>query len=119
MEKASHRKYTTGFNYKDKREEESEYIQSSQPVQTDEFVAVVTKSSENNIAEIEMRNRFCIDDDLNILSFGENFDKKLTITKMTDLKGQEVLDAKLVQQKLLVQTTFPLQEGEIIRKRCE
>ena len=119
LEKASHRKYTTGFNYKDKREEESEYIQSSQPVQTDEFVAVVTKSSENNIAEIEMRNRFCIDDDLNILSFGENFDKKLKITKMTDLKGQEVLDAKLVQQKLLVQTTFPLQEGEIIRKRCE
>ncbi len=117
LEKTSHRKYTTGFNYKDKQKEESEYILSSQPVQTDEFVAIVTKSSVNGVAEIEMRNRFCTTDELNILSFGNNFDKKLEILKLTDEKGNELTDAKLVQQKLLITTPFPLFEGEIIRKR--
>lgn len=117
LEKTSHRKYTTGFNYKDKQKEESEYILSSQPVQTDEFVAVVTKSSVDGVAEIEMRNRFCTTDELNILSYGDNFDKKLEIIKLTDEKGNELSDAKLVQQKLLITTPFPLFEGEIIRRR--
>ncbi len=117
LEKTSHRKYTTGFNYKDKRKEESEYILSSQPVQTDEFVAIVTKSSVDGVAEIEMRNRFCTTDELNILSFGNNFDKKLEILKLTDERGNELSDAKLVQQKLLITTPFPLSEGEIIRRR--
>ena len=117
LEKTSHRKYTTGFNYKDKRKEKSEYILSSQPVQTDEFVAIVTKSSSDGVAEIEMRNRFCTTDELNILSFGNNFNKKLEIIKLTDAKGGEITDAKLVQQKLLLTTPFPLFEGEIIRRR--
>ena len=117
LEKTSHRKYTTGFNYKDKQKEESEYILSSQPVQTDEFVAIVTKSSVDGVAEIEMRNRFCTSDELNILSFGNNFNKKLEILKLTDAKGGEITDAKLVQQKLLLTTPFPLYEGEIIRRR--
>lgn len=117
LEKTSHRKYTTGFNFKDKQKEESEYILSSQPVQTDEFVAVVTKSSVDGVAEIEMRNRFCTTDELNFLSYGDNFDKKLEIIKLTDEKGNELTDAKLVQQKLLITTPFPLFEGEIIRRR--
>ncbi len=117
LEKTSHRKYTTGFNYKDKQKEESEYILSSQPVQTDEFVAIVTKSSKDGVSEIEMRNRFCTTDELNILSYGENFDKKLEILKLTDGKGNEILDAKLVQQKLFITTPNPLFEGEIIRRR--
>ncbi len=117
LEKTSHRKYTTGFNYKDKRKEESEYILSSQPVQTDEFVAIVTKSSVDGVAEIEMRNRFCTTDELNILSYGDNFDKKLKILKLTDEKGNGLTDAKLVQQKLLITTPLPLFEGEIIRRR--
>lgn len=117
LEKTSHRKYTTGFNFKDKQKEESEYILSSQPVQTDEFVAIVTKSSVDGVAEIEMRNRFCTTDELNILSYGDNFDKKLEILKLTDEKGNELTDAKLVQQKLLITTPFPLFEGEIIRRR--
>jgi U32 family peptidase len=117
LEKTSHRKYTTGFNYKDKQKEESEYILSSQPVQTDEFVAIVTKSSIGGVAEIEMRNRFCVTDELNILSYGENFNKKLEILKLTDQNGNEIFDAKLVQQKLFLTTPYPLFEGEIIRRR--
>ena len=117
LEKNSHRKYTTGFYYKDKQEEQSEYTLTSQPVQTDEFVAIVTKSSQNGIAEIEMRNRFSVTDELNILSFGENFGRKLQILKLQDEKGNEITDAKLVQQKLLISTPFPLFEGEIIRRR--
>lgn len=117
LEKTSHRKYTTGFYYKDKQEEQSEYTLTSQPVQTDEFVAIVTKSSQNGIAEIEMRNRFSVADELNILSFGENFGRKLQILRLQDEKGNEITDAKLVQQKLFISTQFPLLEGEIIRRR--
>jgi hypothetical protein len=86
-------------------------------VQTDEFVAIVTKSSIGGVAEIEMRNRFCVTDELNILSYGENFNKKLEILKLTDQNGNEIFDAKLVQQKLFLTTPYPLFEGEIIRRR--
>ena len=37
--------------------------------------------------------------------------------KMTDEKGQDVLDAKLVQQKLKLYTDLPLKSGDILRKK--
>lgn len=48
LEKASHRRYTTGFNFKDKQHEESECLSTSMPVQTHEFMAIVTATPSTN-----------------------------------------------------------------------
>ncbi len=114
--KASHRKYTTGFNFKDVYAEESECLESSYPVQTHEFMAIVTGQTENGYATIQQRNRFVVGDKLEILSPTETFNKIITITEMKDLEGNDVQIAKDVQQTLLVKTAYMLNPGDIFRK---
>ena len=63
-----------------------------------------------------MRNRFQIGDELEILSPSNNFNKIITVQKMESETGEEILDAKLVQQKIYLYTDYPLQEGDILRK---
>ena len=113
LEKASHRRYTTGFYFGD---EEKQYTLDSMPVQNSEFVAVVTKC-ENGIAELEMRNKFSVGDTLEILSPDANiFNKKFKIEKITNSAGIEVESAKVVQEKVTVPCKFNLQVGDILRR---
>ncbi len=113
LEKASHRRYTTGFYFGD---EEKQYTLDSMPVQNSEFVAVVTKC-ENGIAELEMRNKFSVGDTLEILSPDANiFNKKFKIEKITNSVGIEVESAKVVQEKVTVPCKFNLQVGDILRR---
>ena len=113
LEKASHRRYTTGFYFGD---EEKQYTLDSMPVQNSEFVAVVTKC-ENGIAELEMRNKFSVGDTLEILSPDANiFNKKFKIEKITNSAGIEVDSAKVVQEKVTVPCKFNLQVGDILRR---
>ena len=114
--KASHRKYTTGFNFKDKFAEESECIESSYPVQTHEFMAIVLEDEKDGFVKVEQRNRFAIGDKLEILSPGEHFNKTLEIEEMKDLDGAAVYDAKDVQQVLYIKTPYSLKAGDILRK---
>lgn len=117
LEKASHRHYTTGFNFKDKRKEESECLSSSMPVQTHEFMALVVGSTKNGLAEIEQRNRFKVGDELEILSPDENFNKKFIVNNMKNENGEQVLDACRVQEKLFIDTPYNLKVGDILRKK--
>ncbi len=114
--KASHRKYTTGFNFKDIYAEESECIESSYPVQTHEFMAIVTQDSKDGYVTVEQRNRFVKGDKLEILSPSKYFNQFLEIGEMKDLEGNIIEDAKGVQQTLLIKTDFDLKAGDILRK---
>ena len=51
-----------------------------------------------------------------MLSPSENFNKKFTVTKMYNENGDEIDDAKLVQQKLYLKTDLKLNSGDILRK---
>ncbi len=117
LEKASHRRYTTGFYF---GATDKEHTQTSMPIQTHEFMAYVIADSitENgkNKALIEMRNRFKVGDELEVLSPNNTFNKVIKIEKMTDENGNEVVDASLVQQKLYLYTSLNLQQGDILRK---
>ena len=112
--KTSHRAFTTAYtlggnfdtvNYSD-----------SQSVGEKQFIAVVTKSTEGGYAEIEMRNRFKKSDVLEILSPSENFNKTFIVNEMYDEDGNEIVDAKIVQQKIRIKCEYDLREGDILRK---
>ena len=112
--KASHRRYTTGFYFKD---EEKIYTEDSMPVQESEFVAVVTKDAENGMVELEMRNKFSVGDQLEMLCVDDQaFNKKLEIEKIVNSKGEEVDSAKVVQEKVTVPCKFNLKAGDILRR---
>ena len=114
LNKTSHRKYTTGFYY---GSNDKECLESSSPVQTHEFMAVVIGKNENGKVLIEQRNRFKVGDTLEVLSPTDTFNKTILVTPMTDEKGQEVVDALGVQQNLYLTTDLQLQPGDILRKQ--
>ncbi|MDD4291910.1 MAG: U32 family peptidase [Clostridia bacterium] len=113
--KASHRKYTTGFYFDDTHKQ---YYESSKAVAESEFIAVV-KDFSNGVAIVEQRNRFCTGDELEILSANQSFGKRFVVKKMTDLEGNAIDDAKLVQQILLVDCPYELKPFDIFRKNHE
>lgn len=114
--KTSHRKYTTGFYFGSC---DKECLESSYPVQSHEFMAVVIKDFDGEKVLIEQRNRFKVGDELEVLSPNATFNKKLKVTKMENEKGEVIDDAKNVQEKLYLYCNLPLKEYDILRKEIK
>lgn len=112
--KTSHRKYTIGFYF---GADDKECLESSYPVQTHEFMALVIGDSDGEKTLIEQRNRFKVGDELEVLSPNDTFNKIIKVTKMENEAGEQVDDAKNVQEKLYLYTTLPLKKNDILRKR--
>ncbi len=114
LDKTSHRGYTTGFYFKG---ENNICIETSKPVCDYKFMArALGYDEEKKLLVLEQRNRFKVGDELEVLSPGENFNKKIKIEKMFDEEGNFVDDAKIVQQKLYVPTDVKLSENDILRR---
>ncbi len=116
LEKTSHRRYSTGFYFGSK---DKEYRESSMPVQSYEFMAMVRSENVDGYVEIEQRNRFKVGETLNVLSPGDEFNKDFVVKEMLDIDGNVVDDASRVQQILRIKTQLKLKPGDILRKRIE
>lgn len=102
LEKTSHRRYTTGFYF---GADDKEYLKDSMPVQTAVFIAKVVEDAKDGIVKVEMRNRFKVGDELQVLSPDDNFLKTIKISKIINEKGEIIDDAKRVQE--IVQINCP------------
>ena len=115
LTKINHRAYTKAYFYGendktlnyDEGQEQGEY----------EFAAWVIGYDDGK-ALVEMRNRFAVGDELEVLSPGDSFLKKFVVGNMTDEDNVPVTDAKLVQQRLKIAVPFRLYAGDILRKKC-
>ena len=112
LEKTSHRRYTTGFYF---GADDKEYLESSMPVQTYVFIAKVVEDAKEGQVKVEMRNRFRVGDILEVLSPDGNFLKTITISKIIDSKGEEIDDAKRVQEIVTINCPYSLKAGDILR----
>lgn len=115
LENCSHRLFTTGFMFNDG--EIRQNYQTSHQVQNSTFLGVVKKNLTDlqNPTEgkllVEMRNRFKIGDEIQLLSPTKAFGKKFIITNITDKDGTIVEDAKRVQQILQLTIKLNNQSG--------
>ena len=91
-------------------------MESSQPVQQSEFVAVVKEPAKNGKVLIEMRNRFKIGDTLKILSPNDSFGKEIVVKSITDINGKAIEDADKVQALLYINCDYPLSPLDILRR---
>ncbi len=114
LEKTSHRKYTTGFYFSN---DDKECLESSNPVQTFEFIAKVKQDAKDGYCLIEQRNRFKVGDELEVLSPSQTFNKKIIVEELLNTEGAKVTDACKVQQPLYLKTNLPLKENDILRKK--
>lgn len=117
VEKTAHRLFTTAYalgandqtvNYNDSQSR-GERI----------FAAVCIGGGADENGEyslIEMRNRFRVGDELEVLSPSDLHDFRFTVTKMTTETGELIEDAKLVQQKIKLYAPVRLTEGDMLRK---
>lgn len=99
LEKSSHRKFTTGFVVSDG--EIRQNYESSHQIQSSVFKGTVLENLGDSLL-VEMRNRFKVGDVLEVLSPTKAHNRQLTIVKMVNEKGEEVMDAKRVQEKLRI-----------------
>lgn len=113
--KTFHRAFTEAYAFGNNTETVN--YGDSQSAGDSVFMAYVLSYDDvNKRALIEMRNRFKVGDVLEILSPSDSFNKNIAVEKLTDENGDEVLDAKLVQQKLYLYTDIRLAEGDILRR---
>ena len=112
LEKTSHRRYTTGFFFGAK---DKECLETSMPVQTYEFIAMVKEDAKDGMVKVEMRNRFKVGDVLEILSADDNFLKTIEIKEIFDSKCQPITDAKRVQEIVTINCPYALKAGDILR----
>lgn len=116
LNKTAHREFTTAYLLGEN--DRTENFSDSQSVGTHKFIAsVLEDTSEEGYALIEMRNRFVGGDVLEVLSPSKSFNKKIVVLKMTDEKGEIILDAKLVQQRVRLYTSVHLCAGDMLRKK--
>lgn len=116
LDKNSHRDYTSGFYFE---EENTVCLNTSQPKCDYDFIAEVKGYDKEKCAIIvEMRNRFALGDELEILcSNAKYYNKTLKIEKMFDENENEIVDAKLVQQKIYIVSDMILEDNDILRKK--
>ena len=113
--KNSHRDYTTGFYYGDR---DNVCLETSQPKCEYEFIAQVVGYREDlGMVEVEMRNRFKVGDELEILSPSEYWNRILKIDKMYDSDMNAIEDAKIVQQHIFIPTDKKLEYLDILRNK--
>ncbi|MBP3619343.1 MAG: U32 family peptidase [Clostridia bacterium] len=112
--KASHRHYTTGFYFKD---EKKQFVEDSMPVQESEFVAIVEQDCKDGKVVLQMRNKFSVGEELEVLSPSqETFNKKLKVESIVDSFGNNVDSAKKVQENVIVPCLLNLKKGDILRR---
>lgn len=113
--KTNHRAFTTAFTL-DKNDQTVNYA-DSQSAGEKSFIAVVNSYDEKTgVAEIEMRNRFFVGDELEVLSPSDSFNRVIKVTDLKNKAGEAVEDAKIVQEKLYLKTDVKLSAGDILRR---
>lgn len=116
LEKTAHREFTTAYLLGEN--DRTENFLDSQSVGTHKFIAnVIDYNESEKYALVEMRNRFAVGDVLEVLSPSDSFNERITVKKMQDEKGNEITDAKLVQQRIKLYSEVKLSNGDILRRK--
>ncbi|MBQ9513741.1 MAG: U32 family peptidase [Clostridia bacterium] len=115
LEKTAHREFTTAYLLGEN--DRTVNYEDSQSKGTRKFIAVVLEDCKDGYAIIEMRNRFAVGDELEVLSPNETCNKIIKVNRLEDEKGEKINDAKVVQQRLKLYTEIPLKSGDILRTK--
>ena len=86
------------------------------PVQNTTFMAQVVESAKDGMVKVEMRNKFVVGDELEVLSPDANFRKVFKIEKIINENGESMQEAKNVQEQVYINCPFDLCPLDILRK---
>jgi putative protease len=116
LEHLAHRGYTAGFLQRHKAGDTQNYDYGYSKSDSQQFVGEVLGRNENNgLIEIDVKNKFLIGDELELMTPQGN--QNFTLTYMESDKGELIKDAKGSGHKVLISldTQLPLEFGIIMR----
>lgn len=116
VSKASHREYTTGFYYRKPDGNEQVYTNNSY-IREYDFIGMVEEDYDENTgcAVVMQRNKFEVGDEIEVMpAKGES--RKMTVTKMWNEEGEEIMSAPHPQQILKVKFDMPVKKYDMLRK---
>lgn len=113
--KTNHRVFTTAYMLGENKETVN--YSDSQSAGEKQFIATVLEGTNDEGCFIaEMRNRFKKGDKLELLTPNENFNSVILPGRITDEEGNDIEDAKIVQQKLRIYSDIKVSAGDILRR---
>lgn len=116
IEKASHRKFTTGFYYKKPTSDDQLYSSSSYS-RFYNFAGIVLEYDETTgYAVIEQRNKFSVGDELEIMQPGYLGFEQI-VTELIDHEGNNVDNVPHPQQIFKMKMAKPVKPYDILRMR--
>lgn len=93
LEHLAHRGYTAGFLQRHKHTETQNYDYGYSKSDTQQFVGeVIGRNEDNGLIEIEVKNKFLVGDELELMT--PQGCKTFTLTHMESTKGEVIRDAK-------------------------
>lgn len=114
VRKTSNRDFTTGFYFENYSKEN---LNTSKQSETHKYIAVVLESLDNGYVLVEHRNKFLLGDELEILSSGENFNKKFIVEDIIDCENNHLKEVKKIKQHVYVKCPYKLNKYDILRKK--
>ena len=114
VRKTSNRDFTTGFYFENNSKEN---LNTSKQSETHKYIAVVLESLDNGYILVEHRNKFLLGDELEILSSGENFNKKFIVEDIVDCENNHLKEVKKIKQHVYVKCPYKLNKYDILRKK--
>lgn len=116
LEHLAHRGYTSGFLQRHKHSETQNYEYGYSKSDTQQFVGeVLGRNEENGLIEIDVKNKFLVGDELELMTPSGN--QVFTLTHMESTKGEVLLDAKGSGHRVAIslETTKDLSFGLLMR----
>lgn len=114
VRKTSNRDFTTGFYFENNSKEN---LNTSKQSETHKYIAVVLESLDNGYILVEHRNKFLLGDELEILSNGDNFNKKFIVEDIIDCENNHLKEVKKIKQHVYVKCPYKLNKYDILRKK--
>ena len=114
VRKTSNRDFTTGFYFENNSKEN---LKTSKQSETHKYIAVVLESLDNGYILVEHRNKFLLGEELEILSSGENFNKKFIVEDIIDCENNHLKEVKKIKQHVYVKCPYKLNKYDILRKK--
>lgn len=114
VSKTSNRDFTTGFYFENNSKEN---LNTSKQSETHKYIAVVLESLDNGYVLVEHRNKFLLGDELEILSSGENFNKKFIVEDIIDCENNHLKEVKKIKQHVYIKCPYKLNKYDILRKK--
>ena len=116
LRKTSNRAFTTGFYFES---DEKTNTLSSKLMQSYDFIAQVVEDAKDGKVLVELRNKFKVNDELEVLSNDDNFNKIIKLDEITDEKGNNLEEVKKVKQRIYIKTDLKLKKYDILRKKIK